>query len=72
MGIVSFGLYASAAFALWHVCLQQFELLVDRPTRPLPPYPGYADLRGIRFVEDTDLDPPIGRDEDEDVRSNAL
>ena len=42
------------------------SVLVDRPTRPLPPYPGYADLRGIRFVEDRTLDPrTIGRDEDE-------
>jgi ABC-type transport system involved in multi-copper enzyme maturation permease subunit len=52
MVFMSFGFYAAAAFALWHIGLQQFEVAVDRPRRPVPPYPGYADLRGITFVEE--------------------
>ena len=54
---LSFGFYATAAFVLWHACLHQFERAVDRPQWALPPYPGYADLRGITFVDEGNLDP---------------
>jgi ABC-type transport system involved in multi-copper enzyme maturation permease subunit len=65
--ILSLGFYASAAFILWHVCLSQFELAVDRPRRPPPPYPGFADLRGIAFIEEGPTHPstePIDDDAD--------
>jgi ABC-type transport system involved in multi-copper enzyme maturation permease subunit len=45
-------IHASAAFALLHTCLSQFETVVDRPRRSLDSYPSLTSRQGILFVDE--------------------
>jgi ABC-type transport system involved in multi-copper enzyme maturation permease subunit len=47
--------HASAAFALLHTCLNQFENEVDRPRRLLLGFCGPVSREGIRFEDEQDM-----------------
>ena len=50
--MVSLAFHGAAAFALYHACLNQFEIDVDRPRRFLGTYPQPVSAAGIVFVDE--------------------
>jgi len=50
--LVSLAFYGAAAFALYHACLNQFEIDVDRPRRFPGSYPLRVNTTGIVFVDE--------------------